>query len=103
MNLIEKIRAVLKELIEIGLLLVAVGILLGIVAGPETPFLGSRVLDNVNAFIASWGENDAAGLIALLILAWLYGREDSVLGRARRRARAGARVLRKSPARRRPA
>lgn len=99
MPIIEKIRRVLKELIDIGLLLIAVGIIIAIIAGPEVPFLGSSVLDNVNQFIASWGKNDLAGIIALLILAWLYSREDSVLGRARRRARS----KRRPAARKRPA
>jgi hypothetical protein len=93
MQLIEKLRVFLRGLLEIGLLLMAVGILLGVAVGTEVPFLGSNVVANLNNFLSGLGSNAVPALIALVVIAWLYSREDSML---RRTGRGSSRARRKA-------
>jgi len=94
MQVIDKLRVFLRGLLEVALLLMAVGILLGVVVGTDVPYLGSNVVANLNNFLARLGSNTVPALIALVVIAWLYSKEDSMLrgkgrddARSRRKAR----------------
>ena len=61
MTFLDKIKGWLAEIVEVGLLLVALGIVLQILIGPKMMFLGD-VVGNLTGLIAKLGENGLVGL-----------------------------------------
>ena len=76
MRFLEAVKKWLGELIEIGLLLVAVGVVIQILFGGEKaiPFFGG-IVSNLTGLISTFGENGLAGLIALSIILFLFYRK----------------------------
>lgn len=75
MHFLETVKKWLGEIIEIGLLLVAVGIVVEILfgGGKAVPFFGG-IVANLTGLISTIGESGLAGLIAVSIIAWLFYR-----------------------------
>ena len=73
MAILEKIKTYIKEITEIGLLLIALGIVAEIVFGPAIPFIGGIVV-NLTALIATLGASGVVGLIAIEIILYLFKR-----------------------------
>ena len=59
------------SLTEVALMLLALGIALALLAGPQVPFLGN-VVGNIVAMVNELGKNGIVGLIALGIILWLF-------------------------------
>ena len=81
MHFLEEVKKWLAEVIEIALLLVALGIVIQILfatPGETVPFVGG-VVANLTELIASLGENGLAGLIALTIILWLFYRKKALV------------------------
>jgi len=76
MNFLENIKRWLGAITEIGLLLVALGIVIGILFGQNAPFIGADIVGNLTALIASLGNNGLVGLIALAIILWLFSKRS---------------------------
>ena len=76
MEMLHKVKGWLSELTEVGLLLVALGIVLGILFGNQVPFLGGDIIGNLTALIKSLGDNGLVGLIALSIILYLFMKKD---------------------------
>ncbi len=76
MRFLEAVKKWLGEVIEIGLLLVAVGIIVQILFGGEkaVPFFGG-IVANLTGLVSTFGENGLAGLIAVSIIVWLFYRK----------------------------
>ena len=80
MRFLEEVKKWLAEVIEIALLLVALGIVIQILfatPGGTVPFVGG-VVANLTELIASLGENGLAGLIALSIILFLFYRKKAL-------------------------
>jgi len=78
MRILEEVKRWLAEITEIALLLVALGIVIEILFGPETvPFCG-QVVPNLTAILGTLGENGLVGLIALSIILWLFYRKKAI-------------------------
>ena len=75
MTFLDKIKGWLAESVEVGLLLVALGIVLQILIGPKMMFLGD-VVGNLTGLIAKLGENGLVGLIAISIILWLFAKRS---------------------------
>jgi hypothetical protein len=58
-------------LTELGLLLIALAIVLGILVGANLPFFGA-VTANIMALVKDLGANGLIGLITLGIILWLF-------------------------------
>ena len=69
---LETIRSWLFQLIEIGLALIALGIVLQILFGKAVEFLPGDVVGNLTNLIQQLGDNGLVGLVALAILLYLY-------------------------------
>lgn len=88
MSWLKKIEKSLGEIIEISLLLIALGIVIEILFGDAVPFLG-RVVWNLTELLNTLGENGFVGLIASSIIVFLFYRTiglpvtDSDKGRVR--------------------
>ena len=64
----------LVQLTEIGLLLVALGIVLQLLFGVKVAFITGDVVNNIISLIKALGDNGIVGLIALAIILWLFSK-----------------------------
>lgn len=73
MRFLEEAKRWIGEIIEIFLLLIALGITVEILFGVNNtiPFFG-EVVDNMTALISTLGDNGLVGLIALAIIFFLF-------------------------------
>jgi len=77
MHFLQELKRWLGEVTEIFLLLIALGIIIEILFGPEVAFFGG-IIPNLTTLITSLGENGLVGLIALSIILWLFYRKKAV-------------------------
>jgi hypothetical protein len=71
---LNKITTFLNKLTNLLLPLVAVSLLLGIIFGPTTPFVGD-VYSNVTAILEMLGQNGLLALVSIIIIA-IYLKKD---------------------------
>jgi ABC-type enterochelin transport system permease subunit len=71
---------VTRELIEIGLVLIALAIVLSILVGGTLPFFGS-VVDNLTGLVGKLGSSGLTGLIVLGVIIWLFSSRSSAPAR----------------------
>jgi len=64
----------LSEVVSLGLLLIAVGVVLEVVFGPSVAFIGGGVVDNLSGMITTLGEGGLVGLISIGIILYLIQR-----------------------------
>ena len=69
---IQTLKSWIGALTELGLMLLALGIVCALlVGGSNLPFFGN-VAGNITAFVKDLGSNGLAGLIALGVILWLF-------------------------------
>jgi len=73
-------RNVVRELIDIGLVLIALAIVLSILVGGTLPFFGS-VVDNLTGLVGKLGSSGLVGLIVLGLIMWLFTNRNTVVVR----------------------
>ena len=73
--MIDTIKSWLKQITEVGLLLIAAAVVLEIIFGSAVPFIGVGILDNIIAITAKLGQDGLVGIIAIGIIVWLYLRK----------------------------
>ena len=78
MNALTMVKKWIGEIVEIALLLVALGITIEILFGATVPFFGG-VVANLTALISNLGENGLVGLIALAVILWLFHRQRAAV------------------------
>jgi len=71
MNMFGQVKMVTRELIDIGLVLIALAIVLSILVGGTLPFFGS-VVDNLTGLVGKLGSSGLTGLIVLGVIIWLF-------------------------------
>ena len=76
MDYFNQAKTWLGEITEIGILLVALGVVVQILFGSEVPFVG-HVVANLTGLIRDLGDNGLVGLIALAIILFLFYRKTS--------------------------
>ncbi len=74
MNFFDTAKTWLRHLTEIGLLLVALGIVLQLLFGKAVSFLTGDIVTNLIALIQALGDNGVVGLIALAVILWLFSK-----------------------------
>ncbi len=79
MRILEEAKRWIGEIIEIFLLLIALGITIEILFGVETtvPFFGG-IVENMTGLLSQLGDNGLVGLIALAIIFFLFQRRHAV-------------------------
>ena len=75
MTFLDKIKGWLAEIVEVGLLLVALGIVLQVLIGTKLPFFGD-IVGNLLALIKALGDVGLVGLIAIAIMLWLFAKRS---------------------------
>ncbi|MBC8038329.1 MAG: hypothetical protein H7X89_14040 [Rhizobiales bacterium] len=71
MDMFGQARSVIRELIEICMVLIALAIVLSILVGGTLPFFGS-VVDNLTGLVGKLGSNGLVGLVVLGLIMWLF-------------------------------
>jgi hypothetical protein len=71
MDRLQTVKGWIGSLTDIGLMLLALGIVAALLAGPNAPFVGNPV-GNIVAMVKDLGSNGLVGLIALGIVLWLF-------------------------------
>ena len=74
MGMIDTVKNWLRQIAEVGLTLIAAAVVLEIIFGSGSPFLGVSILGNITALSSQLGEQGLVGIIALAIIIWLYNR-----------------------------
>jgi hypothetical protein len=72
----DKMKDWLRQLTEVGLLLVALGIVLQLLFGPSVSFITGDIVVNLMGLIKGLGDNGIIGLIALAIILWLFSKRN---------------------------
>ena len=73
-NMLDNVKSWLKEIAEVGLLVIAVAVVLEIIFGSAVPFFGIGILSNITALAASLGSDGLIGIITIGLVVWLYMR-----------------------------
>ena len=73
--MLDTIKSWLKQITEVGLLLIAAAVVLEIIFGSAVPFIGVGILDNIIAITAKLGQDGLIGIIAIGTILWLYLRK----------------------------
>ncbi len=74
--MISKIKQIMREIIDFGLLLIAIAIILELLFGPSTPFLGQNIIDNLVGLIQDLGNAGVVGLISIAIIIYLWNKSS---------------------------
>ena len=74
-NALEKVKKWIGQITELGLLLVALAIVAQILVGDNLGFFGD-VVGNLIAIIDQLGDNGLVGLIAIVIILWLFAKRS---------------------------
>ncbi|NRA08323.1 MAG: hypothetical protein HRU02_09175 [Myxococcales bacterium] len=75
--MLENVRTFLRQVTELGLLLVALAVVLQILFGSAVPFVGGDVVGNITALVATLGQQGLVGLIALAVIVYLFQRRGA--------------------------
>ena len=76
MTFLDKVKGWLMEIVEVGLILIALGIVLQILLGSPLPFIGN-VVQNLMVMIKALGDGGLIGLIAIAVILWLFSRRKA--------------------------
>ena len=71
-TLISKSKEYLNKFLEVGVLLLAVSIIAEILFGPNVPFFGSQVTNNLIGLLNNLGDQGIAALIIVFALIFVY-------------------------------
>ena len=72
--MLSKIKNILREIIDFGLLLIVIAIILELLFGPSSPFLGQNIIDNLVNHVKELGDAGLVGLISIAIIIYLWSR-----------------------------
>ncbi|MDC0045459.1 hypothetical protein OAJ12_03570 [Pelagibacteraceae bacterium] len=73
--MLDTIKSWLRQITEVGLLLIAAAVVLEIIFGSTVPYIGIGILDNIIAITAKLGQDGLIGIIAIGIILWLFLRK----------------------------
>jgi hypothetical protein len=81
MDMFGHVKNVVRELIDISLVLIALAIVLSVLVGSSLPFFGNVVV-NLTDLVSKLGSNGLVGLIVLGVILWLLsGRSGTAAAR----------------------
>ena len=80
MDMFGHVKNVVRELIDISLVLIALAIVLSILVGGTLPFFGN-VVTNLTDLVGKLGSNGLVGLIVLGMIMWLFSNRGTAVAR----------------------
>ena len=72
--MLDTVKSWLKQITEVGLLVIGAAVVLEVIFGSAVPFIGVGILDNIITLTANLGQDGLVGIIAIGIIVWLYMR-----------------------------
>ena len=72
MDMLDTVKSWLRQISEVGLLVIAAAVVLEIIFGSPVDFVGLSILDNITALTRELGEQGLVGIISIAIIIWLY-------------------------------
>ena len=72
MGMLDTVKSWLRQISEVGLLIIAAAVVLEIIFGSPVDFVGLSILDNITALTRELGEQGLVGIISIAIIIWLY-------------------------------
>ena len=75
MEWFDRAKTVVVKFTDIGIALLALGIILQLLFGNATPLLGGDVAGNIMAFIKALGGQGFVGLIAIAVVVYILNRK----------------------------
>ncbi|MGY8730666.1 MAG: hypothetical protein ACKVK0_00945 [Pirellulales bacterium] len=77
-TLIKSVKGWVKDITEVGVLLIALSVVLALLLGDNVPFLSGSadVVNNITAMISNLGEQGMVGLIALGVILYIFNRKE---------------------------
>ena len=69
---ISKTTSYLNKFLEVGVLLLGVSVIAEILFGPDVPFFGSQVTNNLITLLNNLGEQGVAALIIVFAVIFVY-------------------------------
>jgi len=69
---ISKITSYLNKFLEVGVLLLGVSVIAEILFGPNVPFFGSQVTNNIISLLNSLGNQGTAALIVVFAVLYVH-------------------------------
>ena len=70
--MLDTVKSWLRQVAEVGLLVIAAAVVLEIIFGSPVDFVGLSILDNITALTRELGEQGLVGIISIAIIIWLY-------------------------------
>ena len=70
--MLDTVKNWLRQITEVGLLLIAAAVVLEIIFGSPVSFVGMSILGNITALTRELGEQGLIGIISIAIIIWLY-------------------------------
>lgn len=64
----------LKEILDLGIVVIAVAVVLQLIFGAAVPFVGGDVVANVISLVNALGSQGLVGLVALGVLVWSFNK-----------------------------
>ena len=72
MDMLDTVKSWLRQIAEVGLLVIAAAVVLEIIFGSPVQFVGVSILGNITALTRELGEQGLVGIISIAIIIWLY-------------------------------
>ena len=73
--MVEKVLGWIRQLTELGLAIIALGVVLQIIFGSVVPFLGLDIVGAVVALVRQFGSEGLVGLVAVWVLWGIYSKK----------------------------
>ena len=70
--MLDTVKNGLRQIAEVGLLVIAAAVVLEIIFGSPVDFIGLSILDNITALTRELGQQGLVGIISIAIIIWLY-------------------------------
>ena len=74
-NMVDKVLGWIRNLTEVGLALIALGVVLQVIFGATIPFLGLDIVGSVVAIVSKLGSEGLVGLVAVWVLWGIYSKK----------------------------
>ena len=73
--MVDKVLGLIRQLTELGLAIIALGVVLQVIFGAAVPFLGLDIVGSVVALVKQFGSEGLVGLVAVWVLWGIYSKK----------------------------
>ena len=73
--MVDKVLGWIRQLTELGLAIIGLGVVLQVIFGAAVPFLGLDIVGSVVALVKQFGSEGLVGLVAVWVLWGIYSKK----------------------------